>query len=279
MTEVGREGSLNQNGLSRNGYGSSTWFFSNATLATRVHRLPVEDSLLSYTGTFNNTRDESWGYVIGEGASALFAYTFKPQVSFAATIKLENLKGEQVKDNQSLYLRGDISTNIAPNVSDRLDYWRVGPYLSYLGFDENLSGFTYGHGGYFSPNYLVSLGGYSELLTMEAHRWQLKVSTAVGLSKVNESAYSRFPLSDDDTQKSIMASSSNSTGLSGNLKVEGQYRLSNHWIAAGYVGKAFAVQYQAFEFGFQIRWRPGKGSGVTSDELMGSSPWISGFAL
>lgn len=258
---------------------SATWFFSNATLATRVHRLPVEDSLLSYTGTFNNTRDESWGYVIGEGASALFAYTFKPQVSFAATIKLENLKGEQVKDNQSLYLRGDISTNIAPNVSDRLDYWRVGPYLSYLGFDENLSGFTYGHGGYFSPNYLVSLGGYSELLTMEAHRWQLKISTAVGLSKVNESAYSRFPLSDNDTQKSIMASSSNSTGLSGNLKVEGQYRLSNHWIAAGYVGKAFAVQYQAFEFGFQIRWRPGKGSGVTSDELMGSSPWISGFAL
>jgi len=63
------------------------------------------------------------------------------------------------------------------------------------------------------------------------------------------------------------------------MMFEGQYRLSDEWIVAGYIGKAFAVEYQAFEAGIQIRWRPGKGEGVTSDELMRSSPRLSGFAL
>ena len=48
---------------------------------------------------------------------------------------------------------------------------------------------------------------------------------------------------------------------------------------AGYIGKAFAVEYQAFEAGIQIRWREGRGTGVTSDELLLSSPRLSGFAL
>lgn len=66
---------------------------------------------------------------------------------------------------------GDISMNIVFNVLDRLDYWCVGLYLSYLGFDENFSGFIYGYGGYFSFNYFVLLGGYFELLIMEVYRW------------------------------------------------------------------------------------------------------------
>ncbi|NDV92540.1 cellulose synthase [Alteromonas sp. 345S023] len=257
---------------------SGTWYLSNTTLATTVFRQPKQDSLLSYAGTFDAAHEQTWGYVLSEGASALVAYSLKPQVSLAGTIKWEELKGEGVDDNQGLFLRTDISVNIAPSVSQQLDYWRIGPYVSYLGYNKNLSGFTYGHGGYFSPDYLVTIGAYSELLTREAHQWQVKLSTTLGFSKLKEDDNTRFPL-DPDSSQTARLGQNKSSGLSGNMMIEGQYRLSDNWIVAGYVGKSFAVEYQAFEAGFQLRWRPGKGNGVTSDELLRSSPRLSGFAL
>ena len=262
---------------------SATWFLPEVTLATTLFHLPKTDSLLSQSGTFNSEQTERWGYVIADGVSVLAAQSFKPQWSIAGTLTWASLSGDGVADNNYLSLRTDVNYNLAPQISPSLDYWRVGPFFSYLGYDENLSGFTYGHGGYFSPNYMVSIGGYSELLTMEAHRWQFKLSTSLGLSRLAEPSDPRFPLlTANDTSNplsSLHLPYNRSTGLSGNVMFEGQYRLSDHWIVAGYVGKAFAVEYQAFEAGIQIRWRPGKGEGVTSDELMRSSPRLSGFAL
>lgn len=262
---------------------SATWFLPEVTLATTLFHLPKTDSLLSQSGTFNSEQTERWGYVIADGVSVLAAHSFKPQWSIAGTLTWASLSGDGVADNKYLSLRTDVNYNLAPQISPRLDYWRVGPFFSYLGYDENLSGFTYGHGGYFSPNYMVSIGGYSELLTMEAHRWQFKLSTSLGLSRLAEPSDPRFPLLTANDSSNPLSSLhlpyNRSTGLSGNMMFEGQYRLSNHWIVAGYVGKAFAVEYQAFEAGMQIRWRPGKGEGVTSDELMRSSPRLSGFAL
>ncbi len=262
---------------------SATWFLPEVTLATTLFHLPKTDSLLSQSGTFNSEKTERWGYVIADGVSVLAAHSFKPQWSVAGTLTWASLSGDGVADNKYLSLRTDVNYNLAPQMSPMLDYWRVGPFFTYLGYDENLSGFTYGHGGYFSPNYMLSIGGYSELLTMEAHRWQFKLSTSLGLSRLAEPSDPRFPLlTANDTSNPLSSLNlpySRSTGLSGNMMFEGQYRLSNEWIIAGYVGKAFAVEYQAFEAGIQIRWRPGKGEGVTSDELMRSSPRLSGFAL
>ncbi|MDO6568218.1 cellulose synthase subunit BcsC-related outer membrane protein [Alteromonas sp. 1_MG-2023] len=263
---------------------SATWFLPKVTLATTLFRLPKQDSLLSQTGTLNSEHTDSWGYVLADGVSVLAAHSFRPQWSIAGTFSWAKLSGERVDENQSLSLRADIGYDLAPIVSERLDYWRVGHFASYLGYEKNLSGFTYGNGGYFSPDYLVSIGGYSELLTMEAHRWQFKLSASLGLSILQESDDLRFPLlSTTDPSYADVGDKrlpyNSSTGLSGNAMFEGQYRLSEQWIVAGYIGKAFAVEYQSFEAGVQIRWRPGKGIGVTSDELMRSSPRLSGFAL
>jgi len=118
-------------------------------------------------------------------------------------------------------------------------------------------------------------------LTLEALNWQVKLRTSLALSRVEQDDDLRFPIggaaSSEDNNKTLGESSD--TGLSGNLMAEGQYRFSNNWIVAGYIGKAFAVEYQAFEAGIQIRWREGQGTGVTSDELLLSSPRLSGFAL
>ena len=260
---------------------SATKFLANTTVAATLFRKAKEDSLLSQTGTFYANRAQSWGYVIENGIRGLVAHSIADNMSVAGTAQISRLEGELVADNSVLALRGDVSYDIASYVSPRLDYWRVGPFLSYTSYDKNLSGFTVGNGGYFSPSQFVSIGGYSELLTLEALNWQVKLRSSLALSRVKQDDDLRFPTGEafrlEDLDEALGGNSD--TGLSGNFMAEGQYRIDHNWIVAGYIGKAFAVEYQAFEAGIQIRWREGQGSGVTSDELLLSSPRLSGFAL
>ena len=260
---------------------SAAKFLPRTTVAATLFRKEKEDSLLSQTGTFYANREQTWGYVIESGIRGLVAHSIADNMSVAGTAQISRLEGELVADNSALTLRGDVSYDIADNVSPRLDYWRVGPFISYTSYDKNLSGFTVGTGGYFSPSQFVSIGGYSELLTLEAHNWQVKLRSSLALSRVEQDDDLRFPTGEafriEDLDETLGENSD--TGLSGNLMAEGQYRIDSNWIVAGYIGKAFAVEYQAFEAGIQIRWREGQGNGVTSDELLLSSPRLSGFAL
>jgi tetratricopeptide (TPR) repeat protein len=260
---------------------SATKFLTSTTVAATLFRKAKEDSLLSQTGTFNANHAKPWGYVIESGMRGLVAHAVADKWSVAGTAQVSRLEGEQVADNSAFSLRGDVSYDIATMISPKLDYWRVGPFLSYTSYDKNLSGFTVGNGGYFSPSQFISIGGYSELLTLEALNWQIKLRSSLALSRVEQDDDLRFPIGGafPTADGNATLGESSDTGLSGNFMAEGQYRFNNNWIAAGYIGKAFAVEYQAFEAGIQIRWRSGKGNGVTSDELLLSSPRISGFAL
>ncbi|WP_334065597.1 cellulose synthase subunit BcsC-related outer membrane protein [Alteromonas genovensis] len=263
---------------------SATWFLPKLTLATTLFRYPKEDSMLSQTGSFNARNVDAWGYVLEDGIRGLAAYELAPRWSVAGTFQVSTMDGETVDSNTAFSVRGDVSYDIATDVSDMLDYWRVGPFASYSGYKHNRSGFTYGNGGYFSPNYFLSLGLYSELLTLEALNWQLKLSNSIALSRLEQTEDSRFPLIassdlESDADPSVALPYSETTGLSGNFLAEAQYRIGSDWIVAGYMSKAFAVEYQAFEAGIQLRWRGGQGSGVTSDELLLSSPRLRGFAL
>lgn len=260
---------------------SAAKFLPLTTVAATLFRKEKEDSLLSQTGTLYANREQTWGYVIESGIRGLVAHSIADNMSVSGTAQISRLEGEQVADNSALTLRGDVSYEIADTVSPNLDYWRVGPFISYTSFDKNLSGFTVGNGGYFSPSQFVSIGGYSELLTLEAHNWQVKLRSSLALSRVKQDDDLRFPIGREHSsvEEGVSLGEISDTGLSGNLMAEGQYRINSNWIVAGYIGKAFAVEYQAFEAGIQIRWREGQGNGVTSDELLLSSPRLSGFAL
>ncbi|MEG3766340.1 cellulose synthase subunit BcsC-related outer membrane protein, partial [Alteromonas sp. 14N.309.X.WAT.G.H12] len=260
---------------------SASWFLPKVTLAASVIRKAKEDSMLSQTGTYNANHEQPWGYVMEDQVTLLAAYGLTHNLSLSGTLQLSRLTGEGVKDNNGFSLRTDLAYNLAERVSPILDYWRVGPFVSYTAYSHNLSGFTYGNGGYFSPDYFVSVGAYTELLTLETQRWQVKLKGALGVSRFEEQDEPRFPLSTPEelSGDSPSLGDNQTTGASGNLMAEGQYRLTKNWIVAGYVGKAFAVEYQSFEAGIQIRWRGGKGNGVLSDELLLSSPRLSGFAL
>ncbi|MEW9799392.1 cellulose synthase subunit BcsC-related outer membrane protein [Alteromonas sp. CYL-A6] len=252
----------------------AAWYSDKLTAAISWYRDRKTDSLLSQTGTFNDSHEESWGRVMADGVRALIAVPVAPTWSVSTTLRYENLTGERVLANSHAGIRGDVSKDIAGN-SRMLDYWRVGPFISYDRYDANLSAFTYGHGGYFSPQKFLVAGLYSELLTAEYARGQAKLSVSLGYGWITQDDYNRFPL----TASGERVEGSRSQGLNGQVTLDSQWRLTDNWVVAGFVSRAFAVEYREFLAGLQFMWRPGNGEGVTSDELILSSPRLSGFAL
>jgi hypothetical protein len=120
---------------------ASTWYLSDTTLALSIYRQSKADSLLSRTGTFDGQGSQSWGAIRSTGAAGLASYAFKPKWAISGTIAYEYLDGEQVKTNQQWFARVDLSHDIASVVSDKLDYLRVGPYISQRHYQYNLSGY------------------------------------------------------------------------------------------------------------------------------------------
>jgi hypothetical protein len=176
--------------------------FLDGNLAVRFEgsRQPVTDTVLSYAGThasFASTNvvapgsfgtNTLWGGVVRTGGHVIAFY-----------------------DDQSIGAYGGAGaawltgTNVAQNAAvDALlgayfrpfktDNWtlRVGVSGYYEGFDKNLSGFTFGQGGYFSPQNFEGIGFPIEF-TGRTGPWSYLAAATLGVQHFNESSSPVFP--------------------------------------------------------------------------------------
>ena len=257
---------------------AATWFSERAVTAVNFYRLRVEDSLLSMGSAFFEYSDEAFGGVHKHGVKALYSRRVADNTALSVSGVADAYSGKLSTNNHHRGLRLDLSYDVADEVTSRIDYWRIGPFVSWEGFDENRSGFTRGHGGYFSPEDLWSTGVYTELLTREGEQWQVKAALSAGYNRISENQAERFPLSSASVAEPVITSGT-SSGLAGQVTLEGQYKLSHHWLIAGYVQQAYAVEYQATWAGLEIRWHAGQATGVTSDTLLLNDAAVSGYVF
>ena len=255
---------------------SGVWYRDNTTYAVTLYSDRKEDSLLSMAGTYVEDAETGWGRVVSTGMKGLVVTPVSDNWSVAVTADLASLEGVDVASNHMTAVRIDFNTDASEYFELPLDYLRVGPYLGWQKYNENLSGFTFGHGGYFSPQSLINPGVFAELLTTEGTDWQVKGSASLGYNWIEQDANTRFPLVQGSGP---FIESTTNQGLGGELRLEGQYLLGKNWVIAGYARRAFAVQYQAFHAGIQIRWHAGHTKGITSDWLILSDPRLTGFAF
>ncbi|MBD3586957.1 hypothetical protein HHX48_14520 [Salinimonas sp. HHU 13199] len=257
---------------------SGTWFSDRAVSAINVYKLRVEDSLLSMGSAFFEYSDEAFGGVHKRGVRGLYSRLLADNTALSVSGVADTYEGTFTTSNQHSGVRLDLSYDIADAASDRIDYWRIGPFVSWEGFAKNRSGFTRGHGGYFSPQDLWSTGIHTELLTNEGAHWQVKASVNAGYNWIREQRAERFPASLSYTASTTIPAST-SSGLAGQFTLEGQYKVSPHWLVAGYVQKAYAVEYQAVWAGLELRWHAGHAAGVTSDTLLLNDAAVSGYVF
>lgn len=136
----------------------------NTSLNFTVERRAVKDSVLSYAGAYDAYSGDTWGGVVSTGGSAGINYDTEAGGLYA-DIGTYRYTGNNVADNQSYELS---LGGYARPINNERRQLQTGVHVSVMAFDDDLSHFTYGHGGYFSPQDYVSVAfpiNYQENVT------------------------------------------------------------------------------------------------------------------
>jgi hypothetical protein len=120
-----------------------------------LERRPVTDSFVSYAGTNDPQTNAFWGRVKKTGGGVSFSYDKGEGAGFYVDAAYYRYDGVNVPNNSS----------IQTNVGGYLAAWRndtssltAGVNVNYQRYDNNQNYFSYGHGGYFSPQSYISVG-------------------------------------------------------------------------------------------------------------------------
>lgn len=121
---------------------------AGANIALEATRRSVVDSVLSYAGAVDNVSGQAWGGVTRSGVKAAVYYPFNDVWSGYASFGYYGYGGFNVANNASshmnlslIYLLGR-TDNFEASLSAR---------LSRVAYNNNQNFFTWGHGGYYSP--------------------------------------------------------------------------------------------------------------------------------
>ena len=217
-------------------------FFDNTlTIRFEALRQPVTDSVLSYAGTkaslgvpnaitggaFGN--NATWGGVVKNGATVNAFYDDQMYGAYASA-GLASLTGKNVPTNSEV--NGLLGAYFRPYKTDN-DTLRVGISAYYAGFDKNLSGFTFGQGGYFSPHNFEAVTVPIEWTGYHGP-WSYLASVAAGIQHFNTdpsrvfpyNAFAQTALATTPGAIAIVPGST-STGPAINVKTQVEYAIDN----------------------------------------------------
>ena len=172
----------------------------NMSVRFEALRQPVTDSVLSYAGTHASFAksnivapgalgtDTLWGGVVKTGGHVTAFYDDQSIGAYAGA-GWAALNGTNVASNSAVDAL--LGAYFRPWKGDN---WalRVGVSLYYTGYDKNLDGFTYGQGGYFSPQDFEGLGFPIEF-TGHTGPWTYLASTTLGVQHFNQQSSPTFP--------------------------------------------------------------------------------------
>ena len=200
------------------------------TLRATLDRRAVTDSLLSYAGQTDGRTGMSWGGVTRDHGHAQLEGT-AGGASYYAGAGGGLLTGQHVRDNTEADAGAGFSLPVWGASGEEV---RTGLDLSFLSYHRNLQSFTFGSGGYFSPQYLAA--GLIPITYRRTITPDLSVSIggAVGVQSFKEKSTPVFPLAGLQQSSQALAAAqpgtattlpgTQSTGVAGGAHAEIDYR-------------------------------------------------------
>lgn len=153
-------------------------------------RRHVIDSLLSYAGTFEPGLGRNWGGVYKTGGRLDVAYDLGDYGAYVNG-SYHVLDGTNVDTNNVLEVGGGFYARGAQRSDFSVTY---GVNATSFFYEKNRRRFTYGHGGYFSPQFYLSLAIPVEV-SGGRDRFSYKLNGSVGLQAFREDGAAFYPTS------------------------------------------------------------------------------------
>ena len=163
-------------------------------------RRAVTDSVLSWAGTVDPVTGRTWGGVTKNGIRGDVSFDAGRSSGIYANAGFHALEGENVESNSMAELGGGVYTRVLQRPNDQVT---AGLNLTTFFYDKNLRQFTFGHGGYFSPQSYFSIGVPVELIGRRGAT-SYRVGGSLGWQTFNEDDAPFFP-NDSDLQTAIAA--------------------------------------------------------------------------
>lgn len=170
---------------------SATYALQRGDVGATLYRKAVDDSILSFAGAADPATGDGFGGVVEEAVRLNGFAQLTSKWRTTGSLTLGRRVGEDVEDNEFVDIRANLTRDIP---RDGFEYIAVGPDFRYLSFDQNLSQFTLGHGGYFSPQELTQVGIGAYFMTDQGKRWLARGGVNLGYQQVEEDRAPVFPL-------------------------------------------------------------------------------------
>jgi predicted Zn-dependent protease len=201
---------------------------------TTVSRRPVSSSLLSFAGAKDPGTGTTWGGVRATGASLGLSYDQGLANGVWADVSAHQLTGENVEDNTSERLMGGYYYKVINEDNRRAT---VGLSSMLWHYQKDLSGYTLGQGGYYSPQQYFSLSvpvNYRQ----RTENWSWQLGGSVSWSRSSTSDEKRYPIQnlvpDSLPDKGAVETGSSGSGFGYTVQALVERRVSSHWtVGAG----------------------------------------------
>ncbi|WP_130620587.1 cellulose biosynthesis protein BcsC [Dyella amyloliquefaciens] len=211
--------------------------FYSSSLSADVSRRPVTSSLVSYAGVRDPVTGETWGGVVRTGVNVRGAQDVG-RVTLFASVGYGALTGHNVETNHDFKIRTGVDWPVMVQPDQRFS---SGLVVNYWRYDNNQHFYTFGNGGYYSPQKYVSISIPLDW-TGRRGRWAWELEGSVGKSFTREDEAPFFPTRPDLQQAAVarmdaadLGSPYFGTGTGGGFSytVAGalEYRLTSHWVA------------------------------------------------
>lgn len=223
----------------------------NGRLDIDVHRRAVTDSLLSYAGAKDPLTGKEWGGVTRTGAGIQYNYD-NGSAGFYVGGKADRYTGKNVVDNTGLGFSSGIYVRPIKEQNRQL---QVGIGLDWMSFDKNLSYYTSGHGGYFSPDNYIGVSFPVQWSQSFGKRWSLQAGGALGYQSYSQDSADYFPgdsrmqgalesvqavvdelVTDNSVQVQSRYNATSESGMAVNLRGNLEYKLGDQTKVGGALG-------------------------------------------
>ncbi len=225
--------------------GVTYWFDAlGAGWSVEAFRQAKGNSLLSYGGMKDPATGMTWGRVTRTGGALNFSWDKGEANGVWAKMSSGVLAGHNVERNWDVQLMAGYYRRLLQKPNHEITAGLTGMLWH---FDKDLSGYTFGQGGYYSPQRYGSMSVSLE----DAGRtgeWAWTVRGSVGLSHAKKESVAKYPkkdrirpfVSDDKlTELDAMTRSDSSSGVSYSARAALERRLNAHFVlgVAGSISK------------------------------------------
>lgn len=244
-----------------------------------IHQKPVTESILSWVGQRDPYGSRTWGRVLRTGGKARI--TFAPGQDWFLSLGggADHLWGENVAGNTGL--TGNAAAGRSFRIKD--NELSLGAFATVKHFAVNSNFYTFGHGGYYSPELLFIAGPFVRFRTPSCRDYWIDMEGSVGFLYERTADAPKYPLgasvhglgSSQVTELGGSYQGKTETKLAYSARGEALKLLTPHLAAGVFGGVSNASDYTEawVGAGLRVSFEPQKGFWAPKDLFRRQTPF------